>query len=393
MKFKYIIFLILPFLILISCKKTISNEYVISGQITNNTEKVILIKERVDSLGWYTQDTINVMSDGSFTFTNNIDTLSVASIILSNNLRSSQFFIDKNEQLGIEGDFNHPELWQISGSILNNKINEFNKSIGNELEEISQIKDSIRQLDNDSLNKTGILLDLRNKEFEISNKVSEYVKENPSDITSVLLINKYFKNETSIERLSDALKLLKGKALDFSLSAQLTDFENFMKSFSKGATAPLIESKDINDKLVKLNELRSQFVVITFVSSENKEFENTYSEINKMYLKLKPGKTIKTTRNNKTFNEKVLYNVKFMIVVKDTEEYPIDTKKLNKDIMIIPAHNGWSNQLFIDYNVNQTPISFLINTYGRIEELNFSLSTLQSTLDNVPRGLKEIVKK
>ena len=395
MKTKYLLFSILTIFSILSCRKEVPTDYNIIGQLNhnNNVSKIFLIKERIDSLGWYIQDTISVTTDGKFSFHEKLDTMCIASIIVDNNLRSNQFIIDKSQTININGDFAYPEFWQITGSEENNKINEFYTSIENDIRDIQKAKESLTKIDNDSLNDLNSFSDTKNKELDLSNKVSAYIKENPTDLSSVLIINRFLKNNASIERLSDALKLLKGKNLDFSLTDNLLDFENFSRSFSKGATAPFIDTEDFDNKQFRLTELRNQFVLLAFASSEYGGFDKAYTDINKEYLKLKPGKTIKTTKNNRTFDEKVLYNVKFVIIVKDIKEFPIDTKKLNKDIIYVPAYDGWSNQIFIEYNINKTPYSVFVNTYGRIEEVDFDLSQIKSTLDNLPRGLKEIPKK
>lgn len=368
---------------LIGCKKNEPSLFQISGKLDNmSNTSIILVREYLDSIYL---DTIPVAPNGDFNYKDNINHITVASLFLDGKQISHHFALDKNYNIQVIQDSNGRNSVIVKGGDINDEFNIFNQEI-KDLENKRNEELRLLELNKDSINEISYS-NLTKINTEIWDKVLEYIKDNPNKISSVLIADQFLKEEDAIDRLSDALNSLKGEALDFPLTDKLKDYLNFIKVSNKGAAAPAMLSKDLDSKDFKINELRNKFILLCFVSAENNQFMDYYNLLNTEYKELKKGKSIRVVNKNLMAMEKREYNIKFVMIVKDIEENKLNIKNSNPDIIILPANDGWANQMFIDYNVTQTPYMFLINPFGRIEERGVSLKEIQPLLEKLPRGL------
>lgn len=361
--------LLLAILALSSCKNDPS-AYEIKGKISNVVgEHFYLSYEKGDSI---IVDTIPISDKGEFSVQGSIDTLTVMSFYFNDNTRSTFALVNKGWDVKIEGDVLFSDLLEIKGGDVNNDISEFkNKNkelLKSRAELLNLTEDKINN--NDSVVPKDYLGNLKNLNFELSNIAEKYVQSNPDKIASVMLLSIFFKDETSVSRLDENLKLLRGKASDFQITQELKTFVNKVKPSTTGSMAPAISLEDINNKRVRILDFRGKYVLLSFASTTCKVCIEEKKNAVEVYNQLKKEKR----------------NIEFITIVKDIEQEPI-SKNITDSVKwhIIPVKGGWSAQPFEDYNVHEMPYNILISPSNHILERDVNIFAL-------PKKMEELAK-
>lgn len=354
--------LFLTIIIASSCSKD-PKTYEISGQLDNVKGPFIFISyEMNDSI---VVDTILVNSSGKFSFTDNvIDTLTEVSLYFNQNTRSTFILIDKGWNVELKGDVLYPDLISVKGGDVNNDLTSFKNKNKDLLKKRADILGSIEteKAKTDTVqSKEDYIANLKNTNFELSNIATAYVKENPDKIASVMLINTFFKDESSIPRLDENLALLKGKAAMFPLTEELKQFSSKVRRAAVGSVAPGFSMKNIKGDMVHLSDTRGKYTLLTFAATTCDVCRMEKADAVKIYNQLK----------------KEEYDIEFVTIVKDVEQIPIsenitDSVKWN----ILPVHGGWAAQTFDTYYIREIPYNILISPAGIILERDFPIFAL-----------------
>lgn len=369
------IFIILLSLIssFFACEKN-DNSYAVKGKLANVTDTVFFAaRETNDSIFI---DTIRIDKKGEFSFQGYVDTLTIISLYFKENQASPYFLVDKGWKVEVSGDVLMPDLIEVKGGAINDELTAFKKANANILKtrkELVKVNSQQEEVSDSTENKDDAV-EMKNLDFDLKNIASDYVKNNPSKISSVIILDNFFKNEESIERLSQGLDLLEGAAYDFPLAIQLREYRDKIKKSAINAYAPFFSVKDEKDNLVTLSSMRGKYVLINFVSSTCKSCNEMLPEFIKEYDKIK--------KNGK--------NVEMITFVKDIEERELTIAEL-KPVKwpVIPVFGGWSAEIFADYNIKQVPYIILVSPEGKILERNVPLYNLETKLDSYPNVNKK----
>ncbi|MFT3995221.1 MAG: DUF4369 domain-containing protein [Dysgonomonas sp.] len=315
-------------------------------------------------------DTILIDKDGKFSFEGNIDTLSVIRLFFNENTKSTYFFADKGWDIKIDGDALYPDLIEIKGGDINDDLTAFkkeNKDLLKKRAEILKVAEK-KVISNDNIADKDYVVELKNINFELSNIAAEYVKANPTKIASVMLINSFFKNESSIPRLDENLALLRGKAATFSMTGELKQFVSKVKQIQIGAVAPNFTSKNTKGKTVNLVDFRGKYVLLSFVSTTCEMCNAGRKDAIRTYNELKKEKK----------------NIEFITVIIDTEQLEI-TKEIKDSIKwdLLPEEGSWAAKTINQYYVRELPYNILISPTGVILEKDFPIEALPQKLHNI----------
>lgn len=355
-----------------SCNKKTSG-YEISGELENvNGNYFLMSHQSGDSI---IIDTIPIDSKGKFTFQGTVDTLTEVSLFFNHNTKSTFILVDKNWDVKVKGDVLYPDLINVKGGDVNEDLTTFKNNNKELLKSRIDILNTAEKRNNgeDSLIVKDYVVELKNINFELSNIAANYIKSNPDKIASVMLINTFFKDETSIPRLDENLALLRGRAAGFPLTDELKAFRDKVKLSATGATAPNFTLKNTMGKDVQLIDLRGKYVLLSFVSTtcqvcllEKKDLIATYNEI-------------KSQKKN----------IEFITIAKDIEEAPI-TRNITDSVKwtILPVKGGWSAKIFDSYYVREIPYNILISPSGIILERDIPILELSKKLDEMIRSPK-----
>lgn len=355
--------------VMISCDKKATSKYEISGKLENLTGNYFLMSHEVgDSV---VIDTIPINAKGEFSFKGTVDTLTEMSLYFNQNTKSTYILVNKGWDVELKGDALYPDLINVKGGDVNDDLTTFknqNKELLKNRADILIAADRKNSDNNDTLKVKDYVVELKNINFELSNIAANYIKTNPEKIASVMLINTFFKDESSIPRLDENLALLKGKAVDFQLTADLKQFRDKVKRSSIGAIAPVFNLKDTNGKNVQLSDFKGKYVLLTFASTTCEVCKLEKKDAVKVYNELKKQKK----------------NIEFISIIKDIEDEPIS--KIFTDSVkwtIIPVKGGWSAKEFDTYYIREIPYNVLISPSGNITDRDFPVTALIKKMDEL----------
>ncbi|MBD8387540.1 TlpA disulfide reductase family protein [Dysgonomonas sp. BGC7] len=361
----YLYTVILLLITLISSCNRDPNIYKVEGKLANaEAGHFYASYERGDSVH---VTTITIDKNGEFSFEGEIDTLTVMSLYFNENIKNTFILVDKGWDVKIEGDLLYTDLIDVKGGSVNDDLTSFKNKNSELLKSRADILMSTggSNTNNDSLPVKDYVVELKNINFELSNIAAAYIKANPDKIASVMLINNFFKDESALPRLDENLALLKGKAIDFPLTAELKKFRDKVKASSVGTYAPHFSLTNIQGKNIQLTDFRGKYLLLAFVSTTCDICKDEKKDAIAIYNELKKQKK----------------NIEFVTIVKDIEQKPLDDN-ISDSIKwnIIPVNGGWGAKTFDTYYIREIPYNILISPTGYILERDLRISALPGKL-------------
>lgn len=361
--------LLLLVLALVSCEGNPS-EFKVKGRLDNVTNGYFYAAREVgDSL---LVDTVKVDSKGDFTFSGTVDTLTVVSLYFNQNTKSTYILVDKGWTVDLRGDVLFPDLITAKGGGINDDLTSFKEHNKDLLKSRAEILNAIGDgAEGDSLSGKEYA-ELNNINFTLSNIATNYVKANPDKIASVMLINTFFKDESTITRLDESIEHLKDEAMVFPLTVELKRYSAKVKQSMVGAPAPYFTLKNLKGKDVNLTDYRGKYLFLSFVSTTcavcNEERKSTVE----IYNQLKKEKK----------------DIEFLTIVMDTEIEPLPKSAVDSiKWTVLREMGGWSGSTVQQYYVREIPYHILISPDGIIVERNLPLSALPAKLSELlPEG-------
>lgn len=355
---------ILLLLIMISCgEKKKDYDFIVKGKLDNiNSPYFYITFDAVDTL---ILDTIFVDSKGEFNYKGNIDKLTMASLYFNEKSWSTSIFVNKDWNVEVNGDINRPDLIMVKGGAVNDDLTSFKKA--NETLFKSKA-DLLQAVDDESTNPEIVqnhITELKNVNFELTNKARVYVEDNPEKIASVILIQDFYKNSTSIEMLDRLLSLLTGEAATYPLSRDLKEYSEKVKLSEIGKKAPDFKLT-LKGKTKDLESLKGKYVYLTFGLDKLELYTFEISTLIKLYPELKKK------------------NVEFISVILDVNHNPVIPDSIKWDVFY--DYKGWASNIVQDYNIISVPYGVLISPEGYILERDLKSVALEEKI-------KEIQKK
>ncbi|MDU1891070.1 MAG: redoxin domain-containing protein [Dysgonomonas sp.] len=359
----------------VSCKEE-TNKYSISGKLENvEGDNFYMLREFGDSIF---VDTIPINNKGEFSFSGYVDTLTVMSLYFNENTKTTFLLVDKGWKVSMQGDVLYPDLLDIKGGDVNDDLTEFKDRNKDLLKSRTDILNAAEEDFSDTTEVKDYVVELKNINFELSEIAANYIKTHPNKISSVMLTNIFFKDESSIPRLEENLSLLKGRAADFVLTSELKTFASKVKMSAVGAHAPYFSLPNMKDKNVTLSEYRGKYLLLLFASTTCEVCYDEKDDAVEVYNTLKKEKK----------------NIDFISIVKDIEQTPIpkniaDTIKWT----ILPVNGGWGAKPFENYYIREIPYNILISPHGTILERDIPIKALPKKLEELPNNTIDKNKK
>lgn len=341
---------IIPFLFSIllfisACsEKNKSDSFSIKGNLTNVDSPFFLIAiEKSDTIA---VDTIFVDKKGDFSYTGTVDELSMASLFFNGKSWSTGVFVDKNLSIEVKGDVDSPDLIMINGGAVNDDLTSFKKDNKGLLNSKSRL---LQRMMSESVNSETYKdydTELKNINFGLTTKAREYIEKNPTKIASVVLIQDFCKNNTSVEILDNLLALLRDDAANFSLTKDLLKYSEIAKKSIEGAQAPTL--KVVNEHVdFNLDSLKGKFVYLIFTSYDFDIYQTQVSALIKMYKQFRKD------------------GIEFVSVVIDAPEQGLNVPDSIK-WKVVYDYAGWASNAVKDYNITEVPFGILIAPDGSI---------------------------
>ena len=118
----------------------------------------------------------------------------------------------------------------------------------------------------DTIEETDIAARLANVNMQLSEEAIRYVKENPNEEASVVLIQSFFSDPDDTRKIDELLALLNPRLKDFYLVKELEQYSARAKRTALGAEAPDFSVRNIYGNTVSLDSFPQKYLLLTFTA-------------------------------------------------------------------------------------------------------------------------------
>lgn len=365
--------LIVLIVLLHSCNKT--NSLHINGSIQNLSDPEILVSYYIsDSLK---VDTLSANSKSKFQYKNNVDSLTLFSFYFNNQSSSVVVFAQSGDKISVKGDARVPDLIKVNGNIVNDDLTHFKTQNKELLEYRSLLLDNYMRdvLDPESSQNSKLLPD--NDELNKINSVNkelllhaeEFIQDNPTSLSSLILINEFFANPESHKVFERSMEYLKGDLLKTKMALNLNNYLKKLSRSAEGASMPYFQLVDIKGDTINSYDFRGKYLLMSFVSTTGLDSREITASLKGIYDNL-----------NKD-------SVEFISIYIDSALYP--DQSINNDSIswrVIPDKKCWASDVVDAYNIEYIPNSILISPQGIISGRDLPLMTIESKLKTLKKN-------
>jgi cytochrome oxidase Cu insertion factor (SCO1/SenC/PrrC family) len=331
----------------------------IKGEIVNLEVPYLLVTHLAqDTLK---VDTVHLDKKGRFSFCTHVDTLTAFSLYLNDHEASTVVFADRDQKLTVKGDAMYPDLIRVNGNEVNNDLTAFKmkheelfKRRGQLLVQILEGNGMDSTL-NTSTNRQEEMGKLNVLNHEITVGAEEFIMENPSKLSSLVLISNFFTNSDNPGALERVLGYLKGDIKRTELAVRLTSYSEKLNRSAEGAAAPhfLLEDKEGNK--IRSYNLSGRYLVLSFISSAGVESRETVALLKQAYEELDAD------------------SVQFITVYIDTNNYPVEYVESDSiPWTVVTEERGWGADIVNNFNVQYVPFNVLISPDRTIQVRNIA---------------------
>ena len=359
--------LLLLTLVLFSCQKD-DNKLVIEGELLNLTTPYVIASSRVSDT--IRVDTIFVDKKGRFSYTQNVDTTTIFTLYFNDYNSSTLVFSDKGvNKIKIKGDASLSDLIEIRGGEINENLTAFKKKNEILLKQRTLLMNKV-DYEVDSLSNSANAISekeeaatLNSLNHELSQNVEDFIVSNPNKISSVILINEFFKNNENPETLNRVLGYLEGEALSFPLTFRLKNYNQKLMLSAEGIKMPYFKLKVDDDEYVESSDFKNKYLLLSFLSSNEDESRENVEILKNLYTSLD------TT------------DIQFLSVYIDSDTLPIRNIPVDSiPWKVVIEDKSWGADIIDAYNINYLPFNVLIDPEGEIITRDIPVSDVKDLI-------------
>ena len=345
------------------------NGLTIEGEISNLSSPYVIASFNLNDTVHV--DTISVNEKGEFSYFQNMDTASIFTFYFNDFNSSAIVFSEKGiNKIKMKGDALLPVLIEVKGGEINEDLTIFKKENGTLLKQRTFLMTKIDH-EVDSLMNSGNLISEKERVAQINSlnhelvqKVEDFIISNPDKISSVILINEFFKNNDNPESLKRVLDYLENDALNSSLANRLKTHNQKMMLSAEGTHMPYFKLKDNKDKTIQSSDFENKYLLISFLSSNGDKSKENIEILKDEYNLLDKSQ------------------IEFLTIFIDSDTLPI--KSDEKDSIpwkIAIEDKSWSSDITENFNVQYTPFNILINPRGDIITRDIPVSEVKNSIN------------
>lgn len=368
MKYTFAV-LIVVLLCLSSCGKDYT--YRIEGKLSDLEDPVVYaVFEKED---YKLVDTIMCTKPGQFVVEQKMDGFNSVTLYFENRTSWVTAYLKSGDKISITGDADYPMLLQVKGNRINDKLTAFRKQLSPLLKEYTDLANQINIKEYNSVEETEIASRISNINIQLDEQVIAFVKENPDEEASVVLIEMFFAEADDTRRMDELLALLDPQLKNFYLVRELEQFSVRAKRTALGAEAPGFVVEDIYGKSVTLESFPNKYVLLAFTAPwcDMCQTEDLY--LDQVVTKY-PNEQVDVLLISLDSNQKEVREV----LAKDTIQWNLVTDSAGQATMMIDL-----------YNVSALPRCFLIDEEGKILLKTESGMEIKQTLEKLFEGEEE----
>ncbi len=282
-------------------------------------------------------DTVMV-NGGSFEYRAEVEQPTYYILVFPNKYQQV-VFADKGAKVSLEGDGSSLKDMQISGDKENERFSDFRKAVAS--------------------------ID----ESQIPAKAEEFIKNNPTSMASIYLVNKYFIEvpKTDWGKVESLLKVIKGGLPKNAMVDRMLSTAKEAQRIKVGGKCPSFKITTKDGKTLTQGDLKDKITLITFWASWDADSRTLERNIRKLYKKYPSSKLqiigVSLDVDKQMWRNAVRY----------------DSLTWNESCDF--AH--YENRMVKDFVVSNLPSNFLIGKDGKIIAMNLLYADLEKKLDEV----------
>lgn len=341
-----------------ACKQESKNTFLIEGKIANliNPKLLFVTNHGQDSL---TVDTI-VSQDGHFTFKGQADSLSSVIIYMEEGEAWTTVWVQNKQKITLSGDAVYPELILAKGNNVNDILSAFREKNQDILKEKQDLLDrknalgAVDSLNSDAVNEYQYASKILNLNYTLKEKVEAFVKENPTSLASLILIQDYIVAWGELDRALKCLEYMEGEITGTTyhkeLYKEINDLILRIKNADIGSPAPDFSIVTIDKDTLTLKSFENKYLLLSFSAS----WCEFCDESNKDLVKIREA-----------INKKKLGMIT-VALDQDKMAWKNFAKEEKMDWYQSVDTLEWRSQVAYSYNVDEIPASILIDKEGVI---------------------------
>ena len=338
--------LLILIICLTGCKKS-DHSTNLTGNIKGLGNDTIYLYE-VDGI-YEKIDTIYVKED-KFSHAIKVDTATSA-LLLFKNKTEYPVFLDKNNQIKIQGNADNLDYLNIEGNIYNEELTAFLK----DLQDLGTPSEKV-----------------------LEEKAETFIRQHSSSPVSIYLLNKYFieKETPDFQKIKALIGSFTGILQDRPIIEKLNEYIAQLEKADKGKTAPFFSLTDEKGKKVtRAEKFRDKYMLVNFWASWCKECDKSNAELRKINKKYK--------KNNNFGMIGISLDV-------DKEAWKDAIEKDTLNWTQVCDATGWNSETAKQYAILKLPTNILVSPPGKIMERDIPTDSLSHKIDEI---LKKNEKK
>ena len=329
-----------------SCNE--ENTYRIKVNLLNlQAQDVFVVYEAAESKKI---DTLSYDGTGSLVFTKEQDDSRTLTLYYDNFTRWITVYLEGPQRIVVSGDAVYPWLIQVKGGRINELLSDFRKESGylfKEQADLVNTNDTIQEWLIDNTIATARLATINH---ELCFQAEAFIKKNPAEEASAILIKEYFIDPNNPQMIDNLLNYLDPRLDDFYVVKDLKSYTKKAKQTIVGAKAPDFQVRNIYGQSFSRDTFSNHYFILAFTTmwSDLCHTEELYlDEIVSSYSK----DSLSVVLVSLDENSQELRNV----IRKDSIQWNIVTDSVGQAIGLLDL-----------YNVNVLPHCFLMNKEGFI---------------------------
>lgn len=321
--------------------------YKVEGKLANLQDSLVYIV--YEGSGDRIVDSVISPSPGKFKFELNKEGFNSATLFFENRTKPVTVFLEPQQKVSITGDIDYPQLLQIKGGRINDKLTGFYKHIASQIKEQVDLKTALVEMNDAASGNTDISSKLINVRHLIEESALAYICDNPKEAASAVLIQTYFVVPDDTRKLDELLAVLDPQLKSFYLVKELSEYSVRAKRTALGAEAPEFAVKNIYGKPFTLDSLASDYKLLAFIAPWCEMCQTDILHLDKVVAKYEKKLDVLLVSLDNNPNEVRSF------LKKDTIQWNVVTDSANQAAI-----------LFDLYNVSVLPRCFLIDENDKI---------------------------
>ncbi|MDH6356423.1 TlpA disulfide reductase family protein [Parabacteroides sp. PF5-9] len=249
-------------LCLLSCGKDYA--YRVEGKLSNLEDQTIfVIFERED---YNLIDTVICEKPGQFVVKQTEEGFNSVTILYDNKTQWFTAYLKPGDNIIISGDANYPLLFQVKGGKINEKLSAVRKELAPLLKDLTEQTAFLHRKGINTVEETEIASRISNINLQLSEDVMKYIKDNPDEEASVVLIKMFFAEPDDTRKMDELLAMLDPELKNFYLVNELEQYSIRAKRITLGAEAPDFSLKNVYGNTVNLSSFPDKYLLLAFTA-------------------------------------------------------------------------------------------------------------------------------